>query len=327
MKLASLIDKSSRDGHPVLVSQDNQFYTSIKDLTPSIREALENWSQIETKLKERSQALNAGTGDRKPVDERLFHSPLPRAFQWADGSAFLEHVKLVRKARNAPLPETLYTVPLMYQGGSDTFLAPDEDIPFLQESYGLDFEGEVAVITDHVPMGTSPEAALTRIRLVVIVNDVTLRGLIPDELAQGFGFFQSKPSSAFAPFALTPDELGTNWKEGRLHLPLLSELNGKFFGKPNAGAMHFHFGHLIAHAARTRDLGPGTVIGSGTVSNEDRAMGSSCIVEQRMIEKIETGEFKSPYMKPGDTIKIEMRDSAGKNLFGTIFQKVSEPKI
>lgn len=323
MKLASLIDTNIRDGHPVLVSSDNQFYCSIKDLTPSVREALENWRRLEPTLKDRSAKLNKAELERKPVDEKLFHSPLPRAFQWADGSAFLEHVKLVRKARNAPLPETLYTVPLMYQGGSDTFLAPNEDIPFLQDSYGTDFEGEVAVVTDFVPMGTTPEAALDFIRLVVIVNDVTLRGLIPDELAQGFGFFQSKPSSAFAPFALTPDELGSSWKEGRLHLPLLSELNGKFFGKPNAGAMHFHFGHLISHAARTRDLGPGTIIGSGTVSNEDRAVGSSCIVEQRMIEKIETGDFKSPYMKPGDTIKIEMRDSSGKNLFGTIFQKVA----
>ncbi|MBY0385474.1 fumarylacetoacetate hydrolase family protein, partial [bacterium] len=259
-----------------------------------------------------------------PVDENLFHSPLPRTFQWADGSAFLYHVKLVRMARNAPMPDSLFHVPLMYQGGSDNFLAPRDDIPQIDFAHGTDFEGEVGVITDYVPMGSTPQECLNKILLFVVINDVSLRGLIPDELATGFGFFHGKPSSSFAPFAVTADELGSAWKDGRVHLPLLVEYNEKFFGKANAGAMHFHFGDLIAHAARTRHLMPGTIIGSGTVSNEDHAMGSSCLAEQRMIEKLNEGAIKTPFMKVGDTVKIEMKDADGKNIFGTIFQKVSK---
>ena len=254
--------------------------------------------------------------------ESALHSPLPRSFQWADGSAYIHHIKLVRMARNAPLPETLETVPLMYQGGSDCFLAPTEDIPQIDPSHGTDFEGEVGVIIDDTPMGISAEKALEKIRLFVLINDVSLRGLIPDELAQGFGFFQSKPQTSFAPFAITADELGSAWRDGRIHLPLNVEFNGQFFGNADAGVMHFHFGQLITHAARTRPLSAGTIIGSGTVSNEDRARGSSCLAEKRMLEKIHEGVIKTPFMKPGDSVKMEMLDPGGTSLFGRIYQKV-----
>jgi fumarylacetoacetate (FAA) hydrolase len=243
---------------------------------------------------------------------------------FADGSAFIHHIKLVRKARNAALPETLLTVPLMYQAESGHFLAPTEDIPQRDFAHGTDFEAEVGVILDEVPMGTSPEEALKKIRLVVLINDVSLRGLIPEELAQGFGFFQSKPTKALSPFALTLDELGEAWKDGRIHLPLHVQYNGEFFGKANAGAMHFHFGQLISHAARTRTLVAGTLIGSGTVANEDPSMGSSCLAEKRTLETINQGVAKTPFMKVGDTIRIWMENSSGQNLFGQIFQKVQK---
>ena len=321
MKLASLKDPKSRDGHPILVRRDNAVAISLRELAPSLREIVENWTALKPALQQKQIELDSGS-KTFPVNWAQFHSPFPRSFQWADGSAFIYHIQLVRKARNAPLPETLLTVPLMYQGGSDTFLSPTEDIPMVDISHGVDFESEVAVVTSDVPMGIDPQSALKHILLVMIVNDVTLRGLVVDELAQGFGFLQSKPSSAFAPLALTPDELGVHWKEGRLHLPLRTEYNGQFFGCPDAGEMHFHFGQLIAHAARTRALSAGTIIGSGTVSNEKPGVGSSCLVEKRMIEKIQTGEFKTPFMKSGDTVKIEMLDTEGRNLFGTIAQKV-----
>jgi fumarylacetoacetate (FAA) hydrolase len=328
MKIGSLKHSKKLDGEPVLISRDNKTAAKIAHIIPSTREAIETWDETSPKLQKIYEELNSGQAkDAFEVDETKFHSPLPRAFQWADGSAFIQHVKLVRKARNAPLPETLLTVPLMYQGGSDTFLAPRDDIPQIDFSHGTDFEGEVGVITSFVPMGTKPKDALKHIRLIVIINDVSLRGLVPAELAQGFGFFQSKPSSAFGPFALTPDELGDAWKEGRVHLPLLSEFNGKLFGQPNAGEMHFSFGDLIAHAARTRDLGPGTIIGSGTVSNEDPSRGSSCLAEKRMLEQINEGKIKTEFMKPGDTIKFEMKDKKGQNLFGTIFQKVAPANV
>lgn len=324
MKLGSL-KSSSRDGELVVVSRDNKKFVKATSVAPSLREAIENWSVCEPQLKDLYLKLNQNElSEAHPVKEEEFHSPLPRSFGWADGSAFIHHIKLVRMARNAPLPETLTTVPLMYQGGSDTFLAPREDIPQVDFSHGTDFEGEVGVITGDVPMGVSPIEALNHIRLFVMINDVSLRGLIPEELAQGFGFFQSKPSSAFGPFAITPDELGEAWQGGRIHLPLNVTYNGEFFGKANAKEMHFHFGDLIAHAAKTRKLSAGTIIGSGTVSNEDRSMGSSCLVERRMLEKIHEGEFKTPFMKEGDTVKIEMFNSSGENLFGTIFQKVKK---
>lgn len=323
MKLGTLKHPAKRDGELVVVSRDNQRAVRATHIAPSLREALEDWANAKPKLEQLFQELEeARRTDAFEVHQDEFHSPMPRAFQWADGSAFIHHIKLVRMARKAPLPETLYTVPLMYQGGSDDFLAPQDGIPQVDFAHGTDFEGEVAVITDFVPMGITPEKALEKITMFVIVNDVSLRGLIPEELAQGFGFFQSKPSSAFAPFAVTPDELGSAWREGRVHLPLLVEYNGQFFGNADAGAMHFHFGQLIAHAARTRNLGAGTIIGSGTVSNEDPARGSSCLAEKRMIEQINTGSIQTPFMKVGDRIRIEMKDNEGRSLFGAIDQKV-----
>lgn len=324
MKLASLKSTVSRDGELIVVSKDNQRAVRAAAVAPSLREAIENWSTARPKLEAIYKSLNAGTvKEAFALDTDKLHSPLPRAFQWADGSAFIHHVKLVRMARGAPMPETLETVPLMYQGGSDSFLTPTEDIPQVDFAHGTDFEGEVAVVVDDCPIGITPEQALKKVILFLIVNDVSLRGLIPEELAQGFGFFQSKPSSAFGPFAVTEEELGGAWIEGRIHLPLDVEYNGEFFGKANAGAMHFHFGQLIAHAARTRPLAAGTIIGSGTVSNEDMSKGSSCLAEKRMLEKIHEGVIKTPFMKVGDRIKVEMKDQDGKNIFGTIEQKVT----
>jgi len=328
MKLATLKSEHSRDGELIVVSKDNQRAIHAKSIAPSLREAVENWSVCKPQLESLYAQLNSGDVQGSfAVDVQALHSPFPRCFQWADGSAFIHHVKLVRMARNAPLPETLETVPLMYQGGSDSFLAPREDIPQVDFNHGTDFEGEVAVVLDDVPMGITAEKALDKILLFLVVNDVSLRGLIPEELAQGFGFFQSKPSSAFAPFAVTQDELNGSWIEGRIHLPLSVQYNGEFFGRADAGAMHFHFGQLIAHAARTRALSAGTVIGSGTVSNEDMSRGSSCLAEKRMLEKIHDGVIKTPFMKVGDTIKIEMLDRNGHNIFGTIEQKVIAHKV
>lgn len=328
MKLGTLKSSKSRDGELIVVSKDNQKAVLASQVAPSLRDAIENWVDCKPKLEALYKDLNSdATKGVFAVDFDKMHSPLPRSFQWADGSAFIHHIKLVRMARNAPLPETLETVPLMYQGGSDAFLAPLEDIPQVDFAHGTDFEGEVGVIVDDVPMGITPEAALDKIILCVLINDVSLRGLIPEELAAGFGFFQSKPSSAFAPMALTLDELGTAWNEGRLHLPLKVEYNGEFFGNADAGAMHFHFGQLIAHAARTRPLMAGTLIGSGTVSNEDVARGSSCLAEKRMLEKIHEGVIKTPFMKVGDTLKMEILDKEGRNLFGTISQKVAKANL
>lgn len=323
MKLASLKSKE-RDGELIVVSKDNKRAVKASNIASSLREAIENWSESGPKLRDLSQKLENGKAAQAfDLVEAKLHSPLPRSFQWADGSAYIQHVKLVRMARNAPLPETLETVPLMYQGGSDTFLAPNDDIPQIDFSHGTDFEGEVGVIIDDTPTGISAEKALEKILLVVMINDVSLRGLIPEELAQGFGFLQSKPQTAFGPFAVTPDELGSAWRDGRVHLPLNVEYNGEVFGTADAGAMHFHFGQLIAHAARTRPLTAGTIIGSGTVANEDRTRGSSCLAEKRMLEKIHEGVMKTPFMKIGDTVKMEMLAPDGTSIFGRISQKVS----
>jgi fumarylacetoacetate (FAA) hydrolase len=325
MKLGTL-KSADRDGELIVISRDGQRAVKASAIAPSLRLAIEHWPALEPKLRELAAKLEAGLleGVFSP-DETKLHSPLPRSFQWLDGSAFIHHIKLVRMARNAPLPETIETVPLMYQGAGDIFLAPTEDIPQIDFSHGTDFEGEVGVIVSDTPMGTSPEEALKKIILFVLINDVSLRGLIPEELAQGFGFLQSKPQTAFAPYAVTADELGSAWRDGRIHLPLEVDYNGEFFGNADAGAMHFHFGQLIAHAARTRPLAAGTIIGSGTVSNEDRARGSSCLAEKRMLEKIHEGVIKTPFMKSGDTIKIEMHDNEGRSLFGRIYQEVASP--
>jgi fumarylacetoacetate (FAA) hydrolase len=322
MKLATLKSNQSRDGELIVVSRDGKWGVKVPEIARNLREAIECWVALKTPLEDIYKKLNDGKLSPFPVDEEKLHSPLPRAFQWADGSAFLNHVRLVRKARGAEIPESLEKVPLMYQGGSDDFLGPRDAIPQIDFAHGTDFEAEVAVIVSDVPMGVSAEAALNYIELIMLVNDVSLRGLIPEELAAGFGFFQSKPSSAFSPFALTPDELGSAWQGGRVHLPLLVDYNGVFFGKANAKEMHFHFGELIAHAARTRNLRAGTIIGSGTVSNEDPAAGSSCIIEKRMLEKINSGQMTTPFMKVGDTVEIKMLNPKGENLFGTIHQKV-----
>lgn len=328
MKLGTLKNPTRPDGDLVVVSSDNRRAVRAGDLAPSLREAIERWDEVAPRLRARYEALNAGAlANTFAVDEKDFHSPLPRTWQWVDGSAYLQHVILVRKARGAEPPSDMLTSPLMYQGCSDAFLAPTEDIPHGSSSWGVDFEGEVAVITDHVPMGISAEEALSHIKLVVLVNDVSLRGLIPAELQKGFGFLVSKPASAFSPFAVTPDTLGEAWRGGRLHLNLDVTYNGAFYGNADAGHMHFHFGELIAYAAQTRVLSAGTIVGSGTVSNEDVTRGSSCLAEKRMLEKIETGDFITPFMKPGDTIRIEMHDAQGRSIFGAIDQKVAQKDL
>ena len=315
MKLGTLKSQTSLDGDLVVVSKDNKWAVRAEGIAPNLRLALERWEEVSADLQSLYDSINDGTAKgRFEVNESLFHSPLPRTFQWADGSAYIHHIKLVRQSRNAALPETLETVPLMYQGGGDNFLAPRESIPQIDFSHGTDFEAEVAVVTSDVPMGVDPEEALKCVRLVMICNDVSLRGLIPAELKQGFGFFHGKPSSAFSPFAVTPDELGEAWKGGRLHLPMLVDYNNEFFGNADSGAMHFHFGQLIAHAARTRKLMAGTVIGSGTVSNEDIKRGSSCLAEKRMLEKIHEGAIKTPFMKEGDSVKIHMLNEKNENI-------------
>jgi len=323
MKFGSLKSKKSLDGELCLISRDLKMAVKAIEIAASLREALEDWNQTSVLLQAKYDQLNQGRcTDVFSVEESAFASALPRTWLFADGSAFIHHIKLVRMARKAPLPETLNTVPLMYQGESGQFLDPHGLIPQMDFSHGTDFEGEVGVITSHVPMGISPQEALEKINLVVLINDVSLRGLIPEELAQGFGFFQSKPASALSPFAVTPDELGEAWKNGRIHLPLEVQYNNSFFGKANAKEMQFHFGELIAHAAKTRDLAAGSLIGSGTVSNEDPSVGSSCLVERRTLEQINEGTAKTPYMKVGDRIKIEMLDQSGRSIFGAIDQTV-----
>lgn len=329
MKLASLKNNKSKDGELVVVSQDNQFYVSATDVAPNLLTAIEHWQTAEPLLQKKYQELNQNkiSGAVKITDEKIFESCLPRTWLFADGSAFIQHIKLVRHARKAPLPETLMTIPLMYQAESGRFMAPTENIPQIDFSHGTDFEGEVGIIVDFVPKGITAEEALKHIKLCIILNDVTLREVIREEITSGFGFFQSKPNKTLSPFAVTVDELGGAWKNGRIHLPLLIDYNGQFFGKANAKEMHFHFGQLIAHAARTRDLAAGTVIGSGTVSNEDMSMGSSCLAEKRTLEQIHQNEIKTPYMSVGDTIEIKMLGENGENIFGRIYQKVEKHKI
>ena len=321
MKLGSL-KSSSRDGQLVVVSQDNKKMVSAGDVAENLRTALENWSEARPALMKLYEQLNQGKLSGESVELEKFHSPLPRTFQWIDGSAFIQHIKLVRKSRKAPIPETLHTIPLVYQGSGDSFLTPTENIPQSDPEHGTDFEGEIGVIVSDVPMGVSPEKALDYIVLFVLINDISLRGLAAPELKRGFGFLQSKPSSSFAPFAVTADELGENWKGGRVHLPLRVDFNGESFGRAGGGAMHFHFGEIISHAAKTRCLTAGTIIGSGTVSEEGK--GFSCLVEKRTVETIQTGEAKQPFMKPRDQVTIKILDQAGKNIFGTISQKVAQ---
>jgi fumarylacetoacetate (FAA) hydrolase len=322
MKLASL--KGGRDGRPVVVSRDLTRAVVASGIASTLQAALDDWDRVRPHLEAIYRALNDGKAEGAfAFDEQTCASPLPRAYQWADGSAYLVHVELVRKARGAEMPKSFWTDPLMYQGGSDGFIGPRDQILAADEAWGIDFEGEVAVITGDVAEGSSIAEAEKSIRLVMLVNDVSLRNLIPNELAKGFGFFQSKPASAFSPVAVTTDELGNHWRDGKLHLPLLVQLNGKQFGAPDAGAdMAFNFPQLIAHAAKTRSLAAGSIIGSGTVSNRDRAMGSACIAERRMLEQIEDGAAKTPFLKSGDRVRIEMKDEGGRSIFGAIEQDV-----
>ena len=319
MKLGSLTD-GGRDGTLIVVSRDLARAVRVPEIAGTLQAALESWRVIAPRLATVSDALDAASVDEAfALETAALASPLPRAYQWADGSAYLNHVELVRKARGAEMPPSFLEDPLMYQGGSDAFIGPREDIVVASESSGIDMEGEVAVITDDVAMGVGAEAARDHIKLVMLVNDVSLRALIPAELAKGFGFFHGKPATAFSPVAVTPDELGTAWRDAKLHLPLLVEHNGVQVGRANAGTdMQFGFGELVAHAAQTRVLGAGAIVGSGTISNRDRAVGWSCIAEIRTIEKIETGEPTTPFMKFGDRVRIEMNDAAGKSIFGAI---------
>ncbi|MDC8756019.1 fumarylacetoacetate hydrolase family protein [Janthinobacterium fluminis] len=334
MKLATL-KNASRDGALVVVSRDLTQYVSAAAVAPNLQAALDDWDALAPRLEQLYAALNAGTAAHaQAFDERLCHSPLPRAYQWADGSAYINHVELVRKARNAEVPASFYTDPLMYQGGSDSFIGPRDPIYAQSEEWGIDLEAEVAVITADVAMGASPADAAKAIRLVLLVNDVSLRNLIPAELLKGFGFFQSKAASAFSPVAVTPDELGSHWAGNKLHLPLMVQLSGRPFGKPNAGEdMTFDFAQLVAHAAKTRELAAGSIIGSGTVSNkqgnlhgssiENGGVGYGCLAEVRMYETIEGGAPTTGFLKYGDSVRIEMFDAAGASIFGAIEQTVA----
>lgn len=334
MKLATL-KNGTRDGRLVVVSRDLTRCTDASFLAPTLQAALDDWARIAPHLAALSESLEHGSVPAERFHEHDAHSPLPRAYQWADGSAYVNHVELVRKARGAEMPSSFWEDPLMYQGGSDAFLAPRDPIRMADEAWGIDMEGEVAVIVDDVPMGATKEQARDAIRLVMLVNDVSLRGLIPAELGKGFGFFQSKPSSAFSPVAVTPDELGEAWDGGKVSLPLCVDYNGKPFGRADAGIdMTFDFPTLIAHAAKTRPLCAGAIIGSGTVSNkldggpgkpvEEGGVGYSCIAEIRMIETITHGKPKTPFLRFGDTVRIEMKDSGGHSIFGAIEQRVEE---
>ena len=315
MRFATL-DDGTRDGRLLIVAPDGQHAVEAEGAR-TLQAALDRWDEVEPLLRQQS------TAGGFPLDPARLLAPLPRAYEWIDGSAYLNHVILVRKARGAEPPATLLTDPLVYQGGSGKLLGPRTPIRHFDDAWGIDFESEVTVVTGDVPMGTRAESAGKYVRLVMLANDVTLRNIVPGELLKGFGFFVSKPATAFSPFAVTPDELGSAWHEGRVHLPLRTFWNGTLFGDPNAGPeMHFSFFDLLAHAAQTRALTAGTIIGSGTVSNADPAHGASCIAEIRMREKIETGQFCTQFMKFGDTVKIEMLDASGRSIFGSIEQVV-----
>jgi len=333
MKLASL--KGGRDGRLAVVSRNLRRAVVVEEIAATLQQALDGWSEIRPRLQAVAEQLEAGSpAGTVNFQESACAAPLPRAFQWADGSAYVNHVELVRRARGAAMPESFWHEPLIYQGGSDDFIGPRDEVLLGSEEWGIDFEGELAVITDGVPMGTPPRRALEHVKLVLLANDVSLRGLIPGELEKGFGFYQSKPATSFSPVAVTPDELGAAWHDGRVHLPLLTFYNGEPFGRPEAGEdMTFSFADLIAHACRTRNLGAGTIIGSGTVSNRqgtdhgsaiaDGGVGYSCIAELRTLETLRHGEPRTPFMRFGDRVRMEMLDRAGQSIFGAIDQPVA----
>jgi len=328
MKLATIKD-GTRDGQLAVVSQDMKTAALADGIAGTLQRALDDWSFHAPQLQDLYDALNQGKA-RHAFDFDTYQcmSPLPRAYQWADGSSYVNHVELVRKARNADMPATFWTDPLMYQGGSDDFLGPTDDALFGSEDWGIDFEAEVAVIVEDVPMGRTASQAGEQIRLLMLVNDWSLRNLVPAELAKGFGFFQSKPATAFSPVAVTPDELGDAWHDGKLHLPIECFWNGRQVGKAQAGEdMVFNFPQLIAHMAKTRRVRTGSIVGSGTVSNKDASRGYSCIAEVRALEMIADGKASTPFMKFGDRIRIEMMDKAGKSVFGAIEQEVGASEV
>lgn len=327
MKLATL-KNNTRDGQLIVVNHDLTHAVAVPQIAPTLQAALDNWQQVHAALQDCYAKLNQGLlSGTFPFEAAKCTSPLPRAYQWADASAYVNHVELVRKSRGVEMPASFWTDPLMYQGGSDTFLGPCDDIPVRNFEWGADFEGEVGIITDDVAMGITPEQASDKILLLMLINDVSLRNLAMPELTKGFGFFQSKPSSAFSPVAVTPDELGSAWDGKKVHLPITLHFNDQLFGQPNAGVdMVFDFPTLIAHAAKTRNLTAGTIIGSGTVSNKDRSVGSACIVERRTLETLNEGTPKTPYLKAGDRVRIEMFNKENKSIFGAIAQRVVEYK-
>ncbi|MBS0308073.1 MAG: fumarylacetoacetate hydrolase family protein [Proteobacteria bacterium] len=327
MKLATLKD-GSRDGQLTVVSRDLKQAVIADGIAPTLQRALDDWSFIAPQLQKLYEDLHDGRAHRSfDFDPARCMAPLPRAYQWVDGSTYVSHVERVRRSRHAEMPASFQNDPLIYQGGSDDFIGPTDDILLASEEWGIDFEGEVAVMTDDVPMGVQADAALAHVRLLMLVNDVSLRNLVPAELAKGFGFYQAKPASSFSPVAVTPDELGQDWQEGKLHLPLRVTWNGVQVGKPNAGVdMVFNFGQLIAHLCKTRNVRAGTIVGSGAVSNKDESKGYACIAEKRALEMIADGEAKTPFMHFGDTIRIEMLDANGKSIFGAIHQQVAQYK-
>jgi fumarylacetoacetate (FAA) hydrolase len=322
MRLATLRD-GTRDGRLCVVSADGARLAPAEGIADTLQSALDGWERAEPLLRTLARELEAGRAASAPLDAQRLHAPLPRAYEWVDGSAFLNHVRLVRKARGAEPPPTLETDPLVYQGGASANLAPRDPIPLGDPAWGLDLEGEVCAILGDVPVGARAADGSRYVKLLCLANDVTLRNLVPGELAKGFGFFQSKPATAFSPFAATPDELGPAWRDGRLHLRLTVRLNGALLGDCDAGPeMHFSFFELIQHVARTRAFSAGTILGSGTVSNADPARGVSCLAERRTVETIERGSPVTPFLSRGDRVEIELRDAAGRNVFGTIDQEV-----
>jgi fumarylacetoacetate (FAA) hydrolase len=323
MRLATLAD-GSRDGRLVVVRRDGAAWTDASGVAPCLQAALDGWEAAEPRLRALGEALDAGRAPATPLDPSRLGPPLPRAYEWIDGSAFLNHVRLARRARGAEPPPTLTTDPLVYQGGSGVLLGPRAPLPFGASDYGLDFEGELCVITGDVPLGVTPAAATRSVRLLCLANDVSLRRLIPEELAKGFGFLVGKPATAFSPFAVTPDELGPAWRDGRAHLLLTVKLNGQVVGELETGPeMHFSFGDLLAHVTRTRALTAGTILGSGTVSNQDPTRGVSCLLERRVREQLESGAARTPFLAVGDRVELSAAGPDGRDLFGTIDQRVT----
>jgi fumarylacetoacetate (FAA) hydrolase len=326
MKLGSL-KEGGRDGTLIVVSRDLSRAVRADDIAPTLQRALEDWSNIAPRLNALSEALNAGAAEGAfDLDMTQLAAPLPRAYEFVDGSAYLPHVARVRRARGAEVPESFYVDPLMYQAVSAGFYGPRDPVRVPSEDYGIDLEAEVVIVTDDVPMAVTPEDAAAHIQLIGLVNDVSLRNLIPNELAKGFGFLQSKPRSALSPVFVTPDELGDAWQGSKVHLPLLTHINGAWFGAPEAGVdMQFDFAQLVAHAAKTRPLSAGTIVGSGTVANEDTSLGASCFAERRTVETLETGKPITPFMSYGDVVRIEMRSRDGVDIFGAIEQRIDRP--